>query len=175
MLPINPAIFDEQIRSGRIDLALTIRRFAPPNWFARLLFKGRFLCAVRADHPLAGTKVDIDAFCSCEHLLVSPYKIDFTGWTDRALAQIDRTRKVGLVVPSFSVAEAILEQTDLLGVLPERLLRNTNHRLYIFPPPLEIESSEIVAAWPERVDADPLHSWFRELCYDSTQAKRIDD
>ncbi len=83
------------------------------------------------------------------------------------MAQIDRTRRVGLVIPSFSVVGAILEQTDLLAVLPERILRNTNHRLYIFPP-LELKSADVRAAWPDRVHQDPLHAWFRQLCFDLT-------
>ncbi|MCZ6588072.1 MAG: LysR family transcriptional regulator, partial [Alphaproteobacteria bacterium] len=97
--PLTSTTLNEQPRDNRVDLALTVQ-LAPPNWFTHILFEERLLCAVRADHPLAGTKVDIDAFCSCEHLLVSPHKGDFTGVTDIALAQIDRTRRVGLVVPS---------------------------------------------------------------------------
>lgn len=171
ILPINTATLSEQMRGGRVDLALTDPEMAPPNMFTRSLFEDRYLCAVRADHPLAEAKVDLDAFCSCEHLLVSPFSSNFHAPTDAALAGIDRTRKVGLVIPSFSVAGEILERTDLLAVLPERILRNMNNRLYVFPPPLEIKSSEIVAVWPARVDEDPLHSWFRQLCIGSLQVE----
>jgi DNA-binding transcriptional LysR family regulator len=169
-LPINPTTFSDPMRGGRVDLALTIPQFAPRNWLTRCLYKERYACAVRADHRLAGTKVDLDAFCDCEQLLVSPYKSDFNGVTDQALAKMGRTRKIGLALPSFSAATAILEQTDLLAVLPERFLRRTSRHLYIFPPPLEIEGVEMTAAWPERVDEDPLHAWFRQLCFDSAQA-----
>jgi DNA-binding transcriptional LysR family regulator len=91
------------------------------------------------------------------------------------LAQIDRTRRVGLVIPNFSVVGAILERTDLLVVLPERVLININSPLFIFPPPLELMRAEILAIWPERVQQDPLHSWFRQLCFDTSQAVEIGD
>ena len=175
MISINPTTFSEHARAGRVDLALTIPQFAPQNWFTRCLYTERYACAVRADHPLAGTQIDIDAFCDCEQLLVSPYKSDFHGVTDLALAHIDRTRKIGLVIPSFSAAGAILEQTDLLAVLPERVLKNMNRRLYIFPPPLDIAGVEMTAAWPERVHEDPLQAWFRQLCFQSTQTVQVDD
>ena len=175
MLSINPATFSEQMRGGRVDLALTIPQFVPQNWFSRCLYIEQYVCAVRADHSLAGTEVDIDAFCACEHLLVSPYKSDFHGVTDLALARIDRARKVGLVIPSFSAAAAILEQTDLLAVLPQRVLNDMRRRLHIFPPPLEIAGVEMTAAWPERVHEDPLHSWFRQLCFEATQAAQVGD
>lgn len=171
--PLTATTLSKQPLSERVDLAVTVNQFAPPNWFTHILFKERLLCAVRADHPLAGTKVDIDAFCSCEHLLVSPHKGDFTGVTDIALAQIDRTRRVGFVIPNFSVVGAVLERTDLLVVLPERVLKNINSPLFIFPPPLELEDAEILAIWPARVHEDPLHAWFRQLCYDSTQTAQI--
>ncbi len=173
VLPINTATVGNQIHGGRVDLALTIPQFAPSNWITRRLFEERYLCAVRADHALAGTKVDIDAFCDCEQLLISPYKSDFTGVADRALARIDRTRKIGLSIPSFSAAGAILERTDLLAVLPERIVQNMNRHLHTFPPPLEIGNVDVIAAWPERVNEDPLHTWFRQLCYDSTQVEDI--
>jgi DNA-binding transcriptional LysR family regulator len=175
MLPLNPATLSEQVPGGRVDLALTIPQFAPQNWFTRRLFEERYLGAVRADHPIAGTTVDIDTFCSWEHLLVSPYRSNFTGVIDRALARINRTRRVGLTIPSFSVVGAILERTDLLAVVPERILTNMNRQLFIFPPPLEIEGTDVIAAWPERVHQDPLHEWFRELCYDSTQVDETQD
>ena len=175
MLPISPTTFSDRMRGARVDLALTIPQFVPQNWHTRRLYEERYLCAVRADHPLAGTEVDLDAFCNCEQLLVSPYKSDFSGMTDLALARLDRTRKIGLVIPSFSVAGAILERTDLLAVLPERILRSTKHRLYIFPPPLEINGAELIAAWPARVNEDPLHAWFRQLCYDATPMEYSDD
>lgn len=173
ILPINTSTLSEQMRDGRVDLALTDPEIAPQNMFTRSLFEDRYLCAVRADHPLAATKVDIDAFCNCEHLLVSPFKSDFHGSTDLALAKIDRSRRVGLTIPSFSVAGEILERTDLLAVLPERILRNMNQRLHVFPPPLEIKDAEIVAVWPGRVHEDPLHSWFRQLCYGSLQVELV--
>ena len=175
MVPLNQEISGDRNPAHRADLALAIPSLTPQNWFTRRLYKERYLCAVRADHPLAGTKIDLDTFCDCEHLLVSPYKSNFTGVMDLALARVDRARKIGLSIPSFSVVGSILEQSDLLAVLPERVLRNMKRSLYTFPPPLEIEGVEVIAAWPTRVHKDPMQSWFRQLCYDSTQTAQIDD
>ncbi len=175
MLPLNPVTLSEQVPGGRVDLALTIQQFAPQSWFTRRLFEERYLGAVRADHPIAGMKVDIDTFCNWEHLLVSPYRGNFAGVIDRALARVNRSRQVGLTIPSFSVVGAILERTDLLAVVPERILTNMNRRLFVFEPPLEIDGVDVIAAWPERVHQDPLHAWFRQLCYDSAQVTNSGD
>ena len=171
VMPLNTESLNEQMRSGRVDYALTIPPFAPPKSFTHSIFRERYLCAVRADHRLAKAKVNLDTFCECEHLLVSPNKGDFTGPTDSALARIDRTRRIGFVIPSFAVAGAVLEQTDLIAVLPERMLATQTRRLHVFPPPLEIEGFTLMSIWTERVHEDPLHSWFRKLCHASMRSR----
>ncbi len=169
VMPLNTETLNEQMRSGRVDFALTIPSLAPQKSYTRAIFQERYLCAVRADHPFANTNVDLDAFCDCEHLIVSPYKGDSTGPTDLALARIGRARRIGLVIPSFEVAGAVLEQTDLMAVLPERTLATKTRNLHVFLPPLDIKGFTLMSVWTERVQEDPLHSWFRELCYDSIQ------
>lgn len=173
VLPFHPATIDDQHRAERVDMAVTIRPLAPANWHTRKLFGERYLGAVRADHPLAASEIDLDAFCNCEHLLVAPYKADFSGVIDVELARLGRSRQIGLSIPSFSVVGAILERTDLMAALPERILRHMNRRLHIFRMPLELSHLDIVTAWPERVDGDPLLAWFRQLCYDSAQVRQI--
>ena len=175
VIPLNTDTLNDQMRSGRVHLALTISSIAPQKSFTQKILEERYLCAVRADHPLADADVDIDTFCNCEHLLVSPNKGDFTGPTDLALARIDRTRRIGLVIPSFAVAGSVLEQTDLIAVLPERMLAAQGRRLHVFQPPLEIEGFELMSVWTERVHQDPLHAWFRKLCHTSMQAQSSDD
>lgn len=169
VLPFNRAILNEQLRGGQIDLALTIPQFVPLNMASQSLFEERYLAAIRADHPLAGKTIGLDAFCELEHLLVAPYMADFRGPTDTALARLDRARRVGLSIPSFAVAMSFLERTDLVAILPERVLENTNHKLYVFTPPVDVGSTEIVVVWSERVDKDPLQSWFRSLCFETTR------
>lgn len=175
VLPITAITLSNETHGARVDLALTILAFKPKNWFQRELLEEHYLCAVRADHPLAGKTVDLDAFCDCEHLLIAPYRADFKGLVDNALERVGRTRRIGLSIPSFANAGSVLERTDLLAVLPIRILNNMNQQLFLFPPPVEINPSKIIATWPERVHDDPLHRWFRQLCFDTSQVIQIAD
>lgn len=152
-----------QMRNGEIDLALTVPEFVPDTLRTESLFSDRYVCAFRKQHPLAGRKLTLEAFCSAEHLLVSPNRADFRGPTDDALARMGRSREVGLVVPGFLIALSLLENNDLIAALPERLLRMQQNSLHIVEPPLEIPPFEIVCVWPERLHTDPLNVWFREL------------
>ncbi len=164
VLPRNADNLGKNIRNGRIDLALSLPRFLPTTLHRQKLFDEKYLCAIRADHPLAGTTFDLDTFCACEHLLISSAGDEYMTTTDIALARLNRSRSIGLTIPNYGVATDIIRQTDLIGVLPQSILRSGRRNLLIFPPPMEVEGFEFVMAWPERVHAAPIHVWFRNLC-----------
>jgi len=165
---LHNATLGDDLRSRRIDLALTVPQFAPPTLLSRALFRERYLLAMRRGHPLARRPVTLDGFCAYEHLLVAPNRGDFHGPTDEALARLGRSRRVGVVLPSFAVARSLLESTDLLAILPSRTLADAGIGLKVVEPPLSIEGFELAAIWPDRIHADPLHRWFRGLCFAAT-------
>ena len=55
-----------------------------------------------------------------------------------------------------------LEQSDLLAVVPERLIMHLNN-LKRFEPPLEIQGFTKTLIWHERTHKDPAYRWVREL------------
>ena len=151
------------LREARIDLAITIPQFTPPGLHSLHLFDERYVGAARAGHPLlSGRTVSIDAFCDHPHLLVSPFRGDAAGPTDEALAAIGRTRRIGLVVPGFSVVGALLERTDLIAVLPERMIGAMRRDLATFEPPVPVTGFRLGAYWPPRLHESPPHRWLRE-------------
>lgn len=163
--PLNSATLDQEMRERRIDLALTVPQFSSPGLRSRRLFRERYVGVVRADHPLALSSVTLDRFCAYRHLLVSPDKGDFHGPTDVALAEQGRRRDIAVVVPNFSVASDILVSTDLIAILPERLVIHDALPLHVFSPPLAIKGFDLFGFWPERLHADPIQSWFRKICF----------
>ncbi|ASJ72050.1 LysR family transcriptional regulator [Granulosicoccus antarcticus] len=171
--PVETGSLAGRMREEGIDLALTVREFAPPSLQSRILFKDRYVGVVRAGHPLAGKAVSLDDFCASPHLLVSPFRGDASGPTDHTLAAIGRTRMVGLVVPGFSVVGSLLEQTDLMAVLPERLLTVMHRDLWTFETPIPVPGFELEAIWPERLNADPAHIWIRDLIVEASRMHHV--
>lgn len=163
---LNNATLGDDLRHRRVDLALTVPAFAPQTLLRRALFREHYLLAMRRGHPLARRPLTLDGFCAYEHLLVAPNKGDFHGPTDDALARVGRHRRIGVVLPNFSVARALLATSDLLAILPSRTLAEAGAGLKVVAPPLPIEGFELAALWHERIHADPLHRWFRGLCVD---------
>lgn len=151
------------LREGGIDFAFTIRQFAPENTHMARLFSDRYRLVMRADHPLSQAEPSLDQFCAAEHLLVAPNKPEFWGVADTALKKLGRRRRIRLVTPSFTMAPLILQSTDLLALLPERLYENHSNGLVAFDPPFDLPQFEIMALWPDRMNEDKLHHWLREM------------
>ena len=163
ILPLQVDQLTSQMRTGEVDLALTVPEFLPNNLYSMKLFSDHYKCAFRKGHALATKRLTTDAFCKVEHLLVAPNGTNMESDTDKVLAQSGRARTVGLAVPSFLVAEPILVATDLLGILPSRLLGGSSESLFVTDPPIDIPSFEIVCAWSERLRADPANIWIRQI------------
>jgi len=167
--PVDASSLAVDLRDNLIDLALTVPQFAPQGLCTQRLFNERYVGVARAQHPLLKRrKVSLDAFCNAAHLLVAPYHGDARGPTDSALAALDRKRNISLVVPGFAVAGALLEQTDLIAVLPARLVKSMRRDLVTFKTPVVVEGFSLDVFWPQRLDASPAHCWLRQAVADAS-------
>jgi DNA-binding transcriptional LysR family regulator len=167
--PVNASTLSADMRERIVDLALAVPQFIPPGLQSLELFTETYVGAVRQDHPLAACPVTLDGFCAFAHVLVSPNRGDFHGPTDDALAKLGRRRDIALVVPSFSVVGALLEASDLIAVLPRRLARLSRRQLHVFDPPMPVKGFSFNAFWPDRLDADAMHKWFRGKLFEAAQ------
>jgi DNA-binding transcriptional LysR family regulator len=100
-------------------------------------------------------------FGSLEHVIVSPDGGGFHGVTDQVLAAAGMTRRVVLSVPHFLFVRAVLEQSDLVAMLPSRLVRDSD-ALRVVEPPVEVPGYEMSMLWHERSHRDPAHQWLRD-------------
>ncbi len=73
----------------------------------------------------------------------------FRGSTDEALAHLGLERRVVLSVPHFLFVMSVLASTDLVAMLPSRLVRGAD-RLRVVEPPVEVTGYEMAMFWPER-------------------------
>ena len=172
-LAISPPIVEglsDALAGGRIDLAITIPDFAMSDLPSRVLYRERYVVAVRPQHPLARrAAMTVERFCSYDHVLVSPTGGSFEGPTDRALARLKLRRKVRYSVPSFLLMPEILQTDDLVALIPSRLLRENEKRLVVLKPPIEVPGFDVIAVWHPRVDKDIAHRWLRGRLADTAK------
>jgi DNA-binding transcriptional LysR family regulator len=123
---------------------------------------------MRKDHPDARSRtLTLDRFCALDHALVSYDGNHFRGVTDDALARAGRVRRVALSVTSFLVLPRILESSDLIAVVPRRLVR-PGDGLAMFEPPVDVPGFTKTAAWHERTHRSPGHRWVRDVLFETS-------
>lgn len=160
----------ELLESGDVDLFIGIRGYADEPWHGRTLFEDRFVTAQRRDHPRGTGPLDMDAFCSAAHLLVSSEGNAFSGVVDTSLATGGYKRHVALSIESYALAPTIIATSDLLCTLPSRFLTRFSETLEIFDPPITLPPVEISAYWHLRTQDDPGHQWLRSQLFAAASA-----
>lgn len=161
MFELNPGQIKRQAEQGDIDLFFHLREGAPASLHQRLLFTERYVLAGRLGHPALKRRPSIKQFCQLEHVIVSPEGGGFQAATDDALAARGLTRNVVLSVPHFLFMLDALARTDLVAVLPERLVATTG-ALQVVDPPVELAGFDMLMLWHERLHRDPGHKWLRQ-------------
>ncbi|MEE1924755.1 LysR family transcriptional regulator [Pseudomonas sp. 148P] len=160
VLDLQPSALVRQAELGEIDMAFHIAEQAPAELRQRSLFVERYVLVGRTDHPGLRRKPTLKQFCALEQVIVSPDGGGFHGPTDNALAERGLSRQVVLSVPHFMLLASVLASSDLVAMVPERLVVG-DARLKVVDAPLAVRSFEMLMLWPERVHRDPGHRWLR--------------
>ncbi len=167
VVPVQSQPLQPLFERGDVDLALITPDSAPADLHARTLFEERYVCVMREGHPDAQAgALSLERFCALDHALVSYDGGSFHGVTDEALARLGKSRRVALSVTSFLVLPRILQCTDLIAVVPRRLVR-PGDGLVIVDAPVEVPGFTKTAAWHERTHRSPGHRWVREVLFDT--------
>ena len=128
---------------ARIDLAIGYFDFATNDasmFVADELFTERYVLAARKANPIMREPMSVEAFAAAGHLLVSPFG-PARNMVDHALQQSGQKRNVQTTVPSLFAALSIVENTDLVVTLPERVAARNAERFNLSYQPLPVETS----------------------------------
>jgi DNA-binding transcriptional LysR family regulator len=161
LLDFSPERLVRQAEQGGLDLAFHIREDAPAGLRQRSMFTERYVLVGRSGHPGLKRRPTLAQFCKLDHAIVSTSGGGFHGNADRALQAVGLTRRVVMSVPHFLFLKAVLARTDLVAMLPARLVADSPE-LRVVEPPLEIPGFELLMLWHERVHRDPAHQWLRD-------------
>ncbi|MFJ4142126.1 LysR family transcriptional regulator [Pseudomonas sp. NPDC089734] len=161
--PVDDLQVNAALETGTLDMAILTPETTSPGLHSHPLYDEQYVCALRHDHPaLADGTLTLEHFCALEHAMVSYAGGGFRGVTDEALARIGRERRVTVSVTSFLVLPEILRESDLISVVPKRLIK-PSEGLTLVSPPLDITGFSKVLAWHERTHRDAARIWLRTL------------
>jgi DNA-binding transcriptional LysR family regulator len=154
----------QMLESGDADLALGFMPQLEAGFYQTALFKQTFVCMVSAHHPRIQSELTLQDFATEDHAVISssgsaPLLID------QELERLGINRRITLKIPNFIGAALVVEHTDLLITIPERLGEVLKGRgaLRTFPVPFQLPGYEVKQHWHERYHNDPGAQWLRRL------------
>jgi len=152
------------LESGEVDLAVGAFSRLIAGCRQKRLYRERYVCVVRQDHPRFAQGMTVEAFCSVPQALVDPRgyvheRLD--SWLEQQ--RVPRTAK--LYVPYFLPLPLIIARSDLLVVMASRVAKVFAELLplKIMPPPVKLPSYDTRLFWHERFHRDPANRWLRNL------------
>lgn len=160
-LSLHAVQLDNRSDLGDVDILIGPDGSVTGMMKARKLFDERFVVIQRKGHPRGTGALDLDGYCALEHVLVSPIDGSLHGFIDEQLEALGYRRTVVLSVHQFMLAPMMIERTDFVSTLPERLALRFADRVDLFELPFRASAFSLFAAWHLRSHADPAHVWLR--------------
>lgn len=154
----------DALAAGEIDLAVGFLPELSAGVVQKRLFRDRYVCLVRADHPRIGSRLTLAQFLAATHVLVSA-RGSAHEIVEQTLRNKGLQRRIALRVPHFTVIPMILARTDHMVIVPEGLVRSIARlgRFKSLKPPVDIPALDVKVHWHERFDQDPGISWLRSV------------
>ena len=154
----------EEMENGRIDAAIGLLPQLQGRFFRQRLFRQPYVLAMRREHPLLQRRrrITVADFSAAEHVVVLAAGTGH-GQVDRQLDRRRIPRRVRLTVPHFVGVGHILESTDLIATLPERMAQRIckPFALEYQPHPVKLPEAAIDLFWHARMQREPGHQWLR--------------
>jgi DNA-binding transcriptional LysR family regulator len=152
----------QDLLAGQLDLVVSPLTAPFPLLVERLLPE-RFVCLVSRNHPLRKKSFKLAEYLAEKHIILEVEPGQQT-LVDRPLSELGKRRKAALLLPFYVLSLDAVENTSLVLTIPERLAirRMDRRKTRLVQAPEEIPPYYQTMSWSDRLNADPLHSWFRD-------------
>lgn len=165
----------DAMEAGQVDLAIGLLPQLKAGFFQRRLFTQQYVCLFREGHALdRKKKISAADFFAADHVAIVSAGTGH-GRVDEILdsrSPHGLQRRVKLTVPHFVAVGHILQSTDLIATVPEKLaqsmagpfgLRHVSH-------PVKLPQIAINLFWHAKYHKDPANQWLRNLVFDMHSA-----
>lgn len=156
-----PASDTDDLRHGRIDLAIGSAAPDLPEYRGETLGHDRVVAILRRAHPYAG-RLDLAAYAAQPHILVSR-RGRLTDPVDDLLATHGLQRRVLASVGTAASAMVIISRSDAVLTAPQAAWQPLidTFGLRTEPLPIPVPSPPLICSWHQRYDTDAAHAWLR--------------
>jgi DNA-binding transcriptional LysR family regulator len=165
-----PARLAQQLADGDVDLAIATADPSQPHLRTRHLFEESYILIGRKGHPQIDEGQTPSGFARLEQVIVSPSGGGFSTPVDDALAALGYRRTVVGSAASFLVLPDVVATSDLVALVPRRLMLNRLAEVAWTDVPWLSERFQVELIWHERTHAHQGQQWIREQIQDIVTA-----
>lgn len=157
-----------EMESGHVDLAIGLLPALKGGFHQRRLFGQRYVCLFRRGHALdrrkALTRADYEA---AGHVRVVSAGTGH-GQVDERLARRGVQRRIQVTVPHFVAVGHLLQHTDLVATVPDKLAAALvgPFDLVHAPLPFAVPEFAVNVFWHAKLHHDPANRWLRSVVVD---------
>lgn len=157
----------DDLESGKVDLAIGLLPQLKAGFFQRRLFSQRYVCLMRRGHRLDKKRISLSEYSGAEHLVVVSAGTGH-GKVDELLKRSGVDRTVRLTVPHYVSVGHILQASDLVAAVPERLAERLVEpfELVKVPHPAKLPEVPINVFWHAKYHRAPANRWLRAILFD---------
>ncbi|NDV26403.1 LysR family transcriptional regulator [Desulfovibrio sp. JC010] len=154
----------EMLQNGKLDVFLGCTRDYGAGVLKEKLFEDREVCVVRDGHSIQGRVMDEKEMADNEFAALSLSETGL-GFLEDYLYRKGVQRRIKVVLQQETVIPAIVENSDLVGSVAQRLaeMYAREGRLRIVRMPLENTVFEVFQHWHTLNDNDPAQKWLRRI------------
>jgi DNA-binding transcriptional LysR family regulator len=157
----------DEMEAGKVDLAVGLLPQLKAGFFQRRLFTQSYVCLMRRGHRLDKRKMSLAEFSAAEHLVVISAGTGH-GKVDDLLQRSGVERTVRLTVPHYVSVGHILQGSDLVATVPERLADRLIEPFGLakVPHPAKLPDVAINVFWHAKYHRSPASRWLRGVVFD---------
>lgn len=157
----------DEMESGKVDLAIGLLPQLKAGFFQRRLFMQSYVCLMRRGHRLDKRSISLADFAAAEHLVVVSAGTGH-GKVDELLLRSGVERTVRLTVPHFISVGHILQGSDLIATVPERLADRLLEPFGLtkVPHPGKLPDIAIHLFWHAKYHRSPASVWLRGVVFE---------
>jgi DNA-binding transcriptional LysR family regulator len=159
---LSPVLTLKALDSGEIDFAISTRLAHAKTIRNVDLLEDRMVCIMRAGHPWARRRWTPEEFLALRHINIVQ-SLEDTRFAEYEHAR--SRRNIVLNIPHWLAAAPLVEQTDLVTSLSQRMARRVNDRRQLVIRELPVGRPDLVwrLYWHRRHDSMAAQCWMRAL------------
>lgn len=158
------AELDDELASGKLDLAVGNLKPRQSSVLAENLFAERYVCLFAGRHPRIKSELTKKMFLQESHVVIaSPFSVHQQ--IEESMRERGLERDIALKLPQFPVLPAVIGKTDYLAVLPSRLAEVfcADRRLKYLELPVPVPTFEVRSLSHVRQRSNPANLWIRSV------------